>query len=218
MRPPQRLTFPSGSTVLLIGVVRGLAEDSAELLRLLRSESWDVVGVGCAPERWGELEAGSQAPTEDEETDPLTDRYLRHLARWGIPEDPERWLERLKAACEAQRLACEPLDLPVDRYADRAAALIGGWALARQALRLRRMRRGRISAPTPEEFVSRWERATSPGPGFRALEAEQESFFAAGILRLVEMSPPRRILAIVEAERYAGVLARLESQGSGTAP
>lgn len=205
MRPPERLVLPNGSSVLLVGIVRGLVEDREALERLLAAEAWDAVGVGCSPERWEELAARSDAV----ESDLLASRYLHLLGRWGAAEDPDRWLSGLKASCEAQGVAAKPIDLSDNRYAERATALISGWALARQALALRRLRRRRMSVATAEEFAARWERAASPGAGFRALEAEREAVIAQGILRLAEGPGPQRILAAVEAERCSGVLTRL---------
>jgi hypothetical protein len=72
-----------------------------------------------------------------------------------------------------------------------------------------RLRRWESKAETAQAFVLEWDSLVNRSAGYRKLQMEREAFIARRVHQVAGKS--RDLLAIVEAERAAGVLTRLRA-------
>jgi hypothetical protein len=74
---------------------------------------------------------------------------------------------------------------------------------------LRKLSKGRFEERTPEEFALAWDARVNKLRGYRAVERAREDHVAAGILKAA--ADHRSVLALVEVERMAGVVAAFDN-------
>jgi len=96
-----------------------------------------------------------------------------------------------------------PLDMNDKEFTEKYCELIGAKAMVREAFYTRGVHRKKFNITSPEAFAADWDRRLNRPKAFRTLEKAREEHMASSLLNLTKKH--RRILAIVEFERSAGV-------------
>ncbi|HZY70301.1 MAG TPA: hypothetical protein VFF67_04905 [Thermoplasmata archaeon] len=198
--------------VALIGAVRGLVAESAAVVAALDELRPEVVGVGVSFEELTGLRDYFVGPSV-EPLVPLTTSETaeaRALTRFGPVGVPHPAFLAGVAWAESRRVTVEPLDPSDESFASSFAENVSYLELVRRTLRERNLARQPPESPTAEEFAVDWDLRLTPGAGSARLTARREQELAESVERL--SAGGRRVVGIVDYERYAGVMGRLESR------
>ncbi len=194
-----------GSTATLVPVIRGLISEASRIRNLLDSEDFDVIGVSIAPEELQTLREGlgeGAAPSNVEE-----EVYMRELARFGQVAKPPPCFVEAVAVSQSKGIQCIALDLDEEAFTDLYCQEIRSWDLIRYTRDLKKLRGMSFQADSPEEFVRTFDSVINGRKGYKRLEQARETHIAASVRELC--TPFRRPLALVEAERFPGVVEKL---------
>jgi hypothetical protein len=204
------LSLAGGSRLLLLGPVRGLATEAASVTASLDSFAPESLGVSVSPEElrgFVDYFLGASA----EPFVPLTStevNEVRGLCRFGEVRVPN---PSVLAALEWSRARSLPV-APLDPGEEEAAALftehIGYLELVRRTVRERKLGREPPRPSSADAFALAWDRSANPGRGSRRLSQAREALFARAVERLGQGRG--RVAALVDRERFAGVVARLD--------
>ena len=195
--------LPGRPAVLLVGSVRGLAEEVGPVQAELDRFDPAAVGVSLSPEEAQTL-AQYFVGTPTEPVVPLSSSEASHavgLARISEVQVPAPAL--LTAVEWAQRRGRPVLGLdpPEDSYAEMFAAHIGYFELVRRTLRERQLVKAPPEAPSADDYALTWDRTMQPGAGSRAL-AQARDQYAVDQVRALGPAYPT-VGVVVDRERYA---------------
>jgi hypothetical protein len=196
-----------GATVLVLPAVRGLPSEGAAAARAVESLSPDVVALSIAPEELTALKRYGGGPVEPENFE--EEIYVAGLSAWETPVKPAPcFTDALRAAGE-RRIRVEALDMDEEAYTTAYLRYVSAMELILQGRVEARLARRKFSASAPADFVLAWDAEVNRAAGFTRLQREREAHMAR---RLREIAPSaRRVLAVVEVERSAGVVAALRA-------
>ena len=133
--------------------------------------------------------------------------FLRHLSKWGEVEMPPPSYQEAVRLAHAGGTPVEAVDFDDDAYTDLFLDEVSAFALVRQGRRLRKLARRKFASTEPAGFAREWDGLLTKVKGYGAVERAREEKVAAGILAAARGR--ERLLAIVEAERFDGVVAAL---------
>ncbi|MGI0131723.1 MAG: hypothetical protein ACREDK_01295 [Thermoplasmata archaeon] len=195
--------------ILLLGVVRGLPDEVAPAIAEVERFRPDTIGLGIAASELRGLEEYF-VDTATEPIVPLASTEaaeVRGLVRFGDVHLPNPAFVEAVAWGRAHRVAVAALDQDDEEFVDTFTDHIGYFELVRRTLRERRLAKRPPTAETADEFVLAWDRTRSPGSGSARFSAAREAALANGLGKIAP--PMSRIAALVDRERFEGVLARL---------
>jgi hypothetical protein len=210
-------TLNVGSSILVLGPVRGLATDARAVREALESFRPEAIGAGVAAEELRGL-VEYFVDTDAEPVVPLAPTELsevRGLCRFGEVRVPNPAFLEALAFGRAHGVVVAPLDPGEDETASLFTEHIGYVELVRRTVREHRLAR---SPPTPssaDAFALAWDRSIAGGRGSRAFAAARDEEFARQAWRLAEGH--RRVALVVDRERYDAVRQRLSESPAGTA-
>jgi hypothetical protein len=206
-------------TVLLIGSVRGLADEVAPVLEQLQQFDPGAVAVSLSPEE-AETLAEYFVGTRTEPIVPLSSSEASHavgLARIAEVQVPA---PALLGAVDWAMRGGRPVvgvDPPEDTYAEMFAAHIGYFELVRRTLRERSLVKRPPEVETADEYAVTWDRAMQPGAGSERLARARDDF-AADRVRSLGRSYPR-VALVVDRERFESFRrAFVSDRGPGSSP
>lgn len=206
--------LPGRPTVLLIGSVRGLADEVGPIRDELDAFDPEAVAVTLSPEETSTL-AEYFAGTPTEPLVPLSASEASHavgLARIAEVQVPA---PALLGAVEWAAGRDRPLvgvDPPEDSYAEMFAAHIGYFELVRRTLRERQLVKRPPDVETPDEYAIAWDQSMRPGTGSTRLARARDDF---AISRVKALGRQHATVALVaDRERYASFR---QAFGSGAA-
>lgn len=192
--------------VALQPVIRGLVAEAATVRNLLESGEYDAVALSVSPEELDTLRANPgvrASPANAEE-----EIYMEGLSRFGeVRKPPPCFTEAVRVA-GTHGIALEPLDLDEEAFADAYAREVSGVEMVRYSLGLKRLRRLSFPSSSPEAFLRAFDDAVNRLRGHRRLERAREGHMAKALEGLSRKH--RRLLALVERERMAGVVDALQ--------
>jgi hypothetical protein len=194
--------LPGRPTVLLIGSVRGLADEVASVQDQLQSFDPGAVAVSLSPEE-AETLAQYFVGTPTEPVVPLSASEASHavgLARIAEVQVPA---PALLGAVDWATRGGRPVvgvDPPEDTYAEMFAAHIGYFELVRRTLRERQLVKRPPDVETPDEYALAWDHTMQPGTGSERL-AQARDDFAADRVRVLGRSHSK-VAFVVDRERY----------------
>jgi hypothetical protein len=194
--------LPGRPTVLLIGSVRGLADEVASVQDQLQSFDPGAVAVSLSPEE-AETLAQYFVGTPTEPVVPLSPSEASHavgLARIAEVQVPA---PALLGAVDWATRGGRPVvgvDPPEDTYAEMFAAHIGYFELVRRTLRERQLVKRPPEVETPDEYAIAWDHTMQPGAGSERL-AQARDEFAADRVRVLGRSYPK-VALVVDRERF----------------
>lgn len=196
--------------VLLVGPVRGLADEADRVIESLESFAPRTVGLGLSPEEMRGLVdyfVGSEAEPVVPLTGPEASE-VRGLVRFGEVRVPNpSFVETLRWA-RAQGVAAEALDPSDDRSASLFTEHIGYLELVRRTVAERRVARSPPAPSTADEFALTWDREVAGGRGSQAFARARDRHFVRAARRLA--AEPDRVALVVDRERFASVRSLLE--------
>jgi hypothetical protein len=201
-------------TILLVGSVRGLADEVAPVQQHLEAFDPGAVAVSLSPEE-AETLAQYFVGTPTEPVVPLSASEASHavgLARIAEVQVPA---PALLGAVEWATRGGRPVvgvDPPEDTYAEMFAAHIGYLELVRRTLRERQLVKRPPEATTADEYALAWDRIMQPGSGSEGLARARDEF-AADRVRVLGRSYSK-VALVVDRERFDSFRTIFASSGS----
>ncbi|MGC2289197.1 MAG: hypothetical protein WA688_05000 [Thermoplasmata archaeon] len=189
-------------TILLVGSVRGLADEVAPVQEQLAAFDPGAVAVSLSPEE-AETLAQYFVGTPTEPVVPLSASEASHavgLARIAEVQVPA---PALLGAVDWATRGGRPVfgvDPPEDSYAEMFAAHIGYFELVRRTLRERRLVKRPPDVGTADEYALAWDRTMQPGAGSERLARARDDFAADQVRALGRTHP--RVALVVDRERF----------------
>ena len=195
--------------LLVVGAVRGLADDAARIAGRLDAFAPRAVALALSEEELrGIREYFVEAAAE-----PLVSltsnevAEIRGLVRYGEVRVPNpAWTAALQWGL-ARGVPVEGVDPSDDAYATMFTDHIGYAELVRRTLRERSLTRHPPEPPTADEFIVAWAGRLAPGEGSAGLMRARDQAAAAGALALARRAGPTAI--IVDRERFDGIVQAL---------
>lgn len=198
---------PGDPEVRILGAIRGFVPDGIAVTEALNVFRPSAVGVGASPE---EL-TGFQQGFTDTAVEPLVSLYpnesveARELARFGEVHLPRPAVVAAVRWALEQGAVVSALDPSDEVYGEMFTRYVTYFSLVGRTIRERRLTRRPPSVGSADELVLRWDAELNGGRGTRRLAWAREQAEAEAIVRLHEESS--RVAAVVDRERYEGVLA-----------
>lgn len=135
--------------------------------------------------------------------------FVRHLSKWGAVEMPAPSFQEAVRAGHERRVPVVAADFDDEGYTDLFLARVSAFSLVRQGRRLRKLTKRRFKVDSAEALAMAWDAQITKVRGYGEVERARESQIAQ---RLLETATDHRsVLAIVETERMAGVLAAFDA-------
>ncbi len=204
-------------SVLLLGPVRGVAEEATRLAAALEAFGPAAIGIGLSEEeRQGLLDYF--VLSEAEPVVPLTNAEVsevRGLVRFGEVRVPNpSFVETLRWGGE-RGVPVEALDPTDDAAASLFTEHIGYFELVRRTVRERQLSRSPPSPSTADEFALAWDREVSGGRGSRDFARARDAYLVRAVSGLRATRSP--VAVVVDRERFESVRALLEAGPTRTA-
>ena len=208
--PAARIRLGSCS-LHVVGTIAGFVPDATRVRAAFESAP-EAVALGVPQEDLAALEALWKEPATTQELvepDVASEHLLKLLARFGATRIPSPDLETAYALAKEANIPVLALDLDdiqhASLYTQRVKVRHLWWAPRREK---RLLRKTFDEAGDPYDLAITWDRETNASKPIRELEAMREEHMAK---RIREASATcQRLLAIVPAPRFAGIMARLE--------
>lgn len=195
------------ASVRVLPVVRGLPSGGPAVLAALESAAPRVIALSIAPEEVRALREyrGGPVPPEGFEEE----AYVAGLAEWEQPVKPAPCFAEAIRAADVRGIPVEGIDMNEEAYTDAYTRCVSALELILQGRTEARLHRRKLRAKTPEEFVLAWDAEVNRPAGFARLQREREAHMASRVKALAAVASP--VLAVLEVERAAGVLAALRA-------
>jgi hypothetical protein len=206
---------PSDRSVRVLGVVRGVVREVAEVRRALTAFRPEAVGIGVSTE---ELE-GFRDQFVGTRTEPLVPLFqteaveVREMARFEEIEVPNPGVVEALHWGQELGVPVESLDPSDVEYGDMFTENISYVELVRRTLRERKLTKSPPKSTSAEGLVMAWDKQLRGRRGSLRLARAREAAEAEGIRRLrAEYS---RVAAIVDRERFEGVMLGVAGEPTG---
>lgn len=153
------------------------------------------------------LQETDAPPNVVEGLDALSARFLELLAVHGAVRLPSPDLEAAWKCAAGAGVAVEALDLDDDTHAAYYARQVGFFGLVRRQRIEAKLLKETVTAAEPYALAAQWDARVNAPRALARVEEERERHMA---LRVREVAARcHRLLAVVPAARFAGVLGRL---------
>ncbi len=202
----------NGSKVYLFGIVKGLISEGDRIKKELNGLRSDF-DVGCLPISKEELaglrdfvEKGDADEEIDIEPSSPEKTYAEKLSRFGEVSLPPPSYTFFLNYCEERDIDIEAVDMDEEHYTMAYCEHVTGPQWIRQAMREKTLRRRKVKAETPEEFVLKWDDTINKLTGFQELEHHRERTMAKNIKRISNRGV---LVSLIEEERIKGVVENL---------
>jgi len=194
------------SVVHVLPVIKGLKSETKKVQDAFDRVNPDRVVISLSKE---ELEGLRNIPDDFEpELSRYDEMYAEGLSKFGEVAAPPPCHVAAVELADHRGVPIVPVDLDESSFTELYCAAVSGGALFRHSTRTWLLRRKHFRAENAEQFVLAWDRAINNLEGFRTIEAKRSETIANGIRN--EAKSAGNLLAIVELERAADVLKRLE--------
>ncbi len=206
--------LPGRPTILLIGSVRGVADEIAPVQEQLEKFDPGAVAVSLSPE---EAETLGQyfVGTTTEPIVPLSASEASHAVGLARITEVQVPAPALLGAVDWATRGGRPVvgvDPPEDTYAEMFAAHIGYFELVRRTLRERNLVKRPPEVETADEYALTWDRAMQPGAGSERLARARDEYAADQVRGLGRSFP--KVALVVDRERYASFRRAFASSGA----
>ena len=194
------------SVVHLLPVIKGLKSEAKKVQDAFDRVRPDKVAISLSAE---ELEGLRNLPDDYEpELSRYDEMYAEGLSKFGEVAAPPPCHVAAVELADHGGVPIVPVDLDEKSFTELYCAAVSGGALFRHSTRTWLLKRKHFKAETAEQFVLAWDKAVNNLEGFRTIETRRADTIADGIR--TEAKSAGNLLAIVELERAADVLKRLE--------
>jgi hypothetical protein len=211
MRTPQARVVLRGCEVLLVGTVPGFAPDGARVEQAFEAFLPECVALGVPEEdlvvlqRLATMDPKPELPMPDE----ATQRLLELLADFGPTAIPSPDLERATALATAAGLPIAALDLGDAEHATLYTKHVKFRHVVQSNSIKRRLLKDGVAGADAYALADAWDAAWTRPKGLREVEETREAHMAERLRELA--AGHRRILAVVQAPRLAGILRQLQA-------
>lgn len=210
-----RTEAPSAPGLTILGVVRGLLAESAQVPGALEELAPETVAIGLSEEECAGLTEHFVA-TPTEPFVPLLASEtveVREVGRFGDVRVPHPSFVAAMEWATERGVPVEAVDPSDERYAEMFGERVGYLELVRRTLSERRLLRSPPKAASADELVLRWDAAINKGRSSQVLQSERDEHLALELRRLGRKH--RKVVALIDRERVPGVLRALAPAPSG---
>jgi hypothetical protein len=209
MKRGERLKI--GDTELLIyGTIRGLVSEREKVRKIVESFSPNTILLGISPEQWEGLKKYVKKPFKIEPND-YEIIYALKLEKFGEVGLPVQTYLEILSISKKYNLSIVPIDMDDELYSNLFTKKIDILKLIRFDMRKRKLYKMNFEASTPEEFVILWDKEVNKIREYREIEEEREKFMSDKIIEIAKNVNGKRVMAIVEFERFEGIIKRINS-------
>ena len=197
--------------LLIFGTIRGLLSEREEVKKVVEDFSPDIILLGISPEQWEGLKKYVKKPFKIEPND-YEIIYALKLEKFGEVGLPVPTYLEILSISKKYNLDIVPIDMDDNSYSELFTKKIDIIKLIRFNMRKRKLYKMIFDASSPEEFVIQWDREVNSIKEYREIEDEREKFMYKKIMELAKDGYRKRIMVIVEFERYGGIVKRITSK------
>ena len=198
----------NGAEVVIIGVLKGLVKEEEKVVKAFADHMPDAIGISTSKEELAALRA--KETHSDYELSTLEHVYKIYVEHFGEVRLPTpAYLKAIELA-DAAHLPLIPIDLNDEEFTDLYCKRIHAWDMVRESFYTRSVKRRKYRIGSAKEFALDWDKKVNRAKGFRQLERDREEHMARALRNM--SSKYKRILAVVEFERSAGVERSLRSE------
>jgi hypothetical protein len=194
--------LPGRPTVLLIGSVRGLADEVVPVQNELSAFDPGVVALSLSPEE-AETLTKYFVGTPTEPVVPLSASESSHAVGLARISEVQVPAPSLLGAVDWATRGGRPVfgvDPPEDSYAEMFAAHIGYFELVRRTLRERKLVKEPPAVESADEYALAWDRTMQPGAGSEHLARARDEYAADRVRQLGREYP--KVALVVDRERF----------------
>lgn len=194
-----------GSRIFVLPVIRGLVSEAEEVERTIEETKPDALGICISKEELRTL--GTLGNQEAEPSSAHEEAYMEGLQKFGDVRKPPPCYSECIAVARRLRVPCMAVDMNEYLYTEAYCNFVSVVDVMKQTRDSRALPRKKFKAQSPGDFVLEFDAYVNRHSGFERLEQERERYIA---LRLSKMAGKwNRILALIEIERFKGVLENL---------
>lgn len=195
-----------GSQIAVLPVIRGLVSEGGKVRGVIDEWKPGLVALSISRE---EVQTLKKMKKDEAELETFEEEfYVRNLSEFGEVRKPPPCFVAAVRACDEKDMACVGADMTEDEYTDAYCHFVSTIEMMRDSWSKKRLWGKAVGATTPEEFVMMFDSIVNKTQGHRELELEREKVMAHKIWMLAKRH--KRILAVIDLERLAGVLEELK--------
>jgi len=198
----------ANSDITFVKVVKGLSSNYDDVLELLDKKKPKCILLPIAPEEIEGLVSLVNGELDEFMLTNYEEIYARHLAAFGEVKVPPPGYEAVMKWSLDKNVEVIGMDMPDEEFTkifcDKISTMQFWWHSAR----VKRWRKKRFKADSPEDFAVKWDKQINKLQGFKDLERARERYMAENIQKNSKNGVPT--LAILELERSEGILALLD--------
>ena len=194
--------------IMFFGTVKGLVSERKLLKDIVEEFNPELILVGISPEELEGLKNYLKKPftIEADDYENIKAKKLEKYGEVGLPVPT--YLEAF-AISTKNNVDIIPVDIPDDEYVSLFTNKVSFFNLLSFNMRKRKIWKMDFKADSPEEFVLKWDKEVNRINAYREIEKNREEYMSRKIIESIEKREEKRILVIVELERYQGVLENL---------
>ena len=201
-----------GSWLHLLPVVKGLVSEEDKVREAFDSVEPEVVGISISKE---ELAGLRQYDGGEVEMSDIEECYAKFLSSFGDVRLPPPCYTRALRLADERDIPIIPLDMNEELFSATYCVTVGTMDLIKESVFVKRLRRMKFKADSPFDFVLDWDKRVNRTKGFSELQRQREQHMASVVKMLV--SKYGKVLAIIEYERWDGVVDRLSKSARAMA-
>ncbi len=214
MQTPQARIRIGSCDILVVGTLLGFVPDGERVRQAFQAFHPDLLALAVPAE---DLDALARLASPDKpelpETDEVDHHILTILGRYGATRVPSPDLEAAHDEATRAKLPIEAIDLDDAAHTQLYTSNVKLRHLVQAAsIRKKLLSKDFADSPDAYAFALAWDAAWNKPKGFARVEAEREAHMAQRIRDLAHGH--QRLLAVVPATRFGGILAKLGSAGS----
>lgn len=198
----------TGSRIAFLPVIRGLVSEETKVEEAFKEWSPGSVALSISTE---EVDTLRRLGRRDAELETFEEEiYVGNLKKFGKVKKPPPCFTKAMELCTDNQIECVGVDMTEEEYTDAYCHFVSTMEMMRESWFRKRIHSKTSDAKSPEEFVIRFDEVVNKSTGHRALEREREKVMTHKIRMLAKEQ--KKILAIIELERSAGVLSLLKKK------
>lgn len=190
----------------LLGPIKGLISEGLAVRKEIEGFKGNYAAISLSPEELKGLREYIKEGEFEIELYGYEEAYLAYLREFGEVKAPApSYIEAVKAA-DRLKLPLIPLDMDDDTFADVYIENVSRREFLSHMFRENRAGRKTFKVNSVEDFVMKWDSYINHSKGLRAVEESREEYMAK---KLSELSKKGRVIAIIDFERFDGVVRRM---------
>ena len=195
--------------IRLVWCIKGLISEKDRITKEIERFKPDMVALPISPEEMTGLGACVNRKVKEIALSNLETIFAKKMEAFGKVTVPSPFLAQAYILAKKQKIKLKPLDLDEEAFTDFYVKTVSTPDLIIHSMRCRNLQKKRFKAKNPKDFSLEWDAIVSRTGGLKAVERLRETTMARNILLIPK--DYKRVLALVEVERYEGVKAHLQS-------